>query len=38
MKQYTVVRVSGAPDWAQIEAVSVDEHLWLAPAPIAMTA
>ena len=38
MKQYTVARVSGAPDWAQIEAVSVDEHLWLAPVPIAMTA
>ncbi len=38
MKHYTVARVSGAPDWAQIESVSVDEHLWLAPAPIAMTA
>ncbi|MBP3493057.1 MAG: hypothetical protein J6J83_00420 [Oscillospiraceae bacterium] len=37
MKRYTIVPVTGAPDWASIPALAVDEVLWLPDVGVKMT-
>lgn len=36
MKRYTIVPVTGAPDWANIPALAVDEVLWLPDCGVKM--
>ena len=38
MREYTIKRVTGAPDWQTVPALSVDNHLWLPSEQIAMSA
>ena len=38
MKQYTITRVSGAPDWSQIPCLDVDNYQWMEPLDIRMKA
>ena len=38
MKQYTITRIEGQPDWNAIPALQVDHHNWVEPVDIAMTA
>lgn len=35
MKEYVISRVNGAPDWAVIPALRIDEQLWRPPVDIA---
>ncbi len=34
MKQYTIARVSGKPDWNAVPALAIDEQLWRPPVDI----
>ena len=36
MRQYTITKVSGAPDWSKIPALDVDNYLWCEPLDIKM--
>ena len=36
MRQYTITKVTGAPDWNQIPALDVDNYLWCEPLDIKM--
>ena len=36
MRQYTIQKVSGTPDWSQIPALDVDNYLWCEPLDIKM--
>ena len=38
MKQYTITRIEGQPDWSAIPALNVDHHNWVDPVDIDMTA
>lgn len=38
MRTYTIKRIFGAPDWAEVPALQVDQHLWLESDHIAMQA
>jgi len=38
MNHYTIRRVTGTPDWDQIPALQVSNHLWLPELPIRMEA
>lgn len=38
MREYTIKRISGKPDWSQIPRLEVDTHLWLPSEQIQMTA
>ena len=38
MKQYTITRIEGQPDWSTIPALQVDHHNWVEPVDISMTA
>ncbi len=38
MREYTITRLQGAPDWASIPALLVDTHNWLPPVPISTAA
>ena len=36
MRQYTIKKVTGAPDWSQIPALDVDNYLWCEELDIKM--
>ena len=36
MRQYTITKVSGTPDWSKIPALDVDNYLWCEPLDIKM--
>ena len=36
MRQYTITKVTGAPDWSQIPALDVDNYLWCETLDIKM--
>ena len=38
MRQYTIARTNGAPDWARVEPLSIDCRLWCPPVDIAACA
>ena len=38
MKQYTITRVGGAPDWQAIPSLDIDEQLWRPPVDISAKA
>ena len=38
MRQYTIKKVSGAPDWSRIPALDVDNYQWCQPLDIKMKA
>ena len=38
MREYTITRISGQPDWNVIPTLQVDVHNWLDPVDIATTA
>lgn len=38
MREYTVTRISGQPDWSSIPTLQVDVHNWLEPVDIATCA
>lgn len=38
MKQYTIARAQGAPDWARVPALEISEQLWRPPVDISARA
>ena len=36
MRQYTITKITGAPDWSKIPALDVDNYLWCEPLDIKM--
>lgn len=36
MRQYTITKVTGAPDWSKIPSLDVDNYLWCEPLDIKM--
>lgn len=36
MRQYTITKVTGTPDWSKIPALDVDNYLWCEPLDIRM--
>lgn len=38
MKHYTILNVSGSPDWTQVPELAIDTLMWTAPAPVTASA